>query len=215
MRRTALAVFSVLVLWSLPGAAQPPACATNYLGNGDLDADDSVWTSFFAELFFGWNSGFDSDNNVCSGSLGALLTTPVPLSTLGGQCVSGIVDSSLYDAGGQVLVALGEPPGGFAGIRLDWFDEIGCTGANLGSLSFGTIPPPNNVWVQLSATAIAPPAGVASVGFALLMIQTMPGAPTFGALFDDLYFAPTGYCGDLFEDAFETESTVCWSSAVP
>ena len=37
MRRTALAVFSILLLWSLPGAAQPPTCATNYLGNGDLD----------------------------------------------------------------------------------------------------------------------------------------------------------------------------------
>ena len=35
MRRTALAVFSALLLWSLPGAAQPPTCATNYLGNGD------------------------------------------------------------------------------------------------------------------------------------------------------------------------------------
>ena len=70
MRRTALAVFSALLLWSLPGAAQPPTCATNYLGNGDLDADDSVWASFFPALEFGWNSGFDSDNNVCSGSLG-------------------------------------------------------------------------------------------------------------------------------------------------
>lgn len=215
MRRTVLAVLSALLLWSLPAVAQPPTCATNYLGNGDLDADDSVWTSFFAALDFGWNSGFDSDNNVCSGALGATLSTAVPLSTLGGQCVSGIVDSSVYDAGGQVLVALGEPPGGLAGIRLDWFDTIGCTGANLGNLSFSTVPPPNNVWVQFGATAISPPAGAVSVGFALLMIQTATGAPTFGALFDDLYFAPAGYCGDLFEDSYETEDTDCWSSAVP
>jgi len=55
-----------------PGRCATPACATNYLGNGDLDADDSVWTSFFATLDFGWNSGFDSDNNVRSGAFGTL-----------------------------------------------------------------------------------------------------------------------------------------------
>lgn len=207
----------LLVLAADASLGQTCTIGGNLLVNPDLDASPAGWASMNPALAVGWNGGFDSDGNACSGALAATLSTPTPLSTIGGQCVSGIADSSIYDFGGRVLVALGEPADGSTTLWLYWFDDLGCTGAMLGtSTAPGSIPPPHDEWVEIGLEAVDPPAGAESVGFALVMIRTVGGGDAYSALFDDLYLRPSANaCDDVFDDGFESTDTGCWSAAVP
>jgi len=209
----------VLALAIARGVAFAQGCVVegNLVVNPDLETSATAWSSTHAALAVGWSPGFDSDGEACSGALAATLSTPTPLSTIAVQCIDGIIDSSLYDYGGDVLVALGEPADGQTTIWLYWFPGLGCSGALLGTATAAaTVPPPFDAWVRLSGSAIDPPAGAESVGFALVMIRTVGGGDSYSALFDDLFLrlSATG-CDDIFDDGFEISDTTCWSSTVP
>ncbi len=203
---------AVIGLFSLAAA---PLAAQNLVVNPHFDGDVFGWTVFTPPLDIGWNGAFDSNGEVCSGVLGATLASPTPISTLAGQCITGVSELINYDFGIDLLVPLGEPVDGFASFRVDWHSNLSCS-AYLSTSSFGSFPPPNDAWVTLSASAVTPPAGANSAAVLLIMGRAAGGGDTFGTIFDDAYFAVTGtYDSLVFADGVESSSTACWSVTVP
>lgn len=197
MARAVAIVIGLLALGTAPLAAQ------NLVLNPHFASDILGWGVITPPLGISWSGALDSNGSACSGVLVATLVSPTPISTLAGQCITGISDLITYDFGIDVLVPPGEPVDGFSNMRVDWFAGPGCTSYLGTAAPFGSVPPPSGAWVTMAISGVAPPVGTSSAGV-LLVVGRAAGGGAYDTMFDDAYFAPTGTFDDLiFADGFD------------
>ena len=212
VRALAIAVVALVPLVAAPLAAQ------NLVVNPHFHTGDFGWEVYVEPLDIAWNGTFDSNGESCSGVLAATMPPwPEAISTLAGQCITGVSELISYDFGVDLLVPLGEPGGSFSGMRVDWYSEIGCSGDYLGSAGPGAGVPPPDTWVTMEAFGITPPVGANSVKFLIIMGRAIGGdGESYSAIFDDAYLAVTGtYENLIFADGVESGDTGCWDVTVP
>lgn len=173
-----------LLVLLLPLAAALPAGAANQLVN----------PNFATDVTTGWTSGFWprawTGSEGATGLGAAQITATSAGAAIGGgamtQCTTAVAGTT-YDFGARFKIDPASTQTGGGRIRVTWRQGASCTGT-------ATTDPSNADstaaagWQSLTVDNVTAPAGTVSVQVEL--IQSVDGAGTFQAFWDDVYFGP-------------------------
>lgn len=159
-----------------------PADAANQLTNPNFSANVAGWSGgLWAPTWIG------TDGNNAPGAARVAATSAG--GSLGGgglnQCTTATALAT-YDFGGAFKIDPTSTQTGGGRIRVVWWTGPGCTGTS--TVADNVDPTSAPGWQALAFNNTVAPAGTNSVR--IEVIQSVSGAGTFAAFWDDIYFGP-------------------------
>jgi len=159
----------------------PTAFAANQIQNPQFTADVTSWlTGLWGATWVGTQGDTAAgaarvDATSASGSIGAAAIS---------QCTTAA--PGIYDFGGAFKIEPASTQTGSARLRVTWYTGSSCTGT--ATIGDNVDPGTAAGWQPLVFDNTTAPAGTASV--LIELIQSVSGAGTFTAYWDDIYFGP-------------------------
>ncbi len=179
----------------------------NLVSNSGFDVDVTGWSGT-TTASIAWSS-LDAASDPSSGSA---IVTNLSTTSLDGtgarQCVDGIVGGLRYHITADILVPGGQSNTGFGNLLVQWYDQPGCGGGNLGLFLSAEIPTSTpDVW-YVSAGSGDAPSGTQSARVRLTVFK-IEDSGMLDTNFDNIEFREL-----LFGDGFESGDTSGWSGQV-
>lgn len=198
-RFTALA-FAVVCL-------APLAEGQNLVSNSGFDTDVTGWSPFLMASI-AWSS-LDATAAPSSGSAFLTNSSTTAIDGTGArQCIDGLGGGLRYRISADILVPGGQSTTGEAYLLVQWYDQPGCGGGNLGLFTSPAIMTSTpDVWYTSVESGEAP-TGTQSARLRLSIIK-IEDSGSLDANFDNVEFIE-----HIFSDGFESGDTTAWTSAV-